>query len=811
MMDKRRWRLLAWGLMGAGLAVGMVALGGFHTVWVRLVALLMLGAAIAAPRGRSESTRTTSWIALGFTALGIVSLTQLIPLPPALHGALSSTGFGLWEQGWQAAFGEAPPGWWRPLSLDPAATADRALRAFTLALAAFAAVNLRSRERERPTALLVGLALGGAALAQLRAWIWSGAPNDFWGVYTTSIPLSSWTTFVNTNQGAALFGLAALMSVGAASTSKTSSGRVRASVAGLACVVGALVLRSDGVFIALVLAGLAGAAVYMGARAWSIGLAAVGLAGVAFVLADAELSTSLDARVDLTLAALRASVDHWLVGSGAGSVRHVLVPYASDTVLATHNAPVVENDPVEWLLTLGWPAALLVLAVFGASVLTPLRQAAGQTTRVAGALLFATWVYAAALSLMHFPSFIIGLGAPLVFAFETTSKKSYAWKLPDFKRPGARWTLRVAAVGVCASGALTFALTPLPQDGLAAHLEREGALADAISSTPSNTAIYAAEASQAVEREDLERARRLMARAFALDPRQNTRVLYAEVSHRAGAPEDEVVALLAPLFASGAPNLPDVLVGNVLAALPEASGRVALLDTADVDTLERFVRRLERLESRGGVEAFLVAMIERRPDDVFPKRTLARIYLDTKRPELAEIWLVLARDDHPEDVAIFASYLEMLLATERAERADALLWGAVSERADEPLLLELVLGWWGRTAPDFNALDATKSEVLGAVSSKWCVMATSAHRAECARLELWIVESRGDYERAARLHEIWARRMDNPSMWASFLARRGQCIALQRASARWRPREPANAERAARIWAAQLEACRAPE
>jgi len=298
---------------------------------------------------------------LAVTLVFLASATQLLPLPPSLHGA--SPGARSLFQTSLEPLGLYPS--WRPLSLDPAASGRALLVASGTVAAFWAAWALGTAHRRRD--LLIQALAGSGALA---TFIVMGA-----ALFGAGRLLAPSTTFVNPNHLAGFLCLTSFPALGLALRSR-GPGRLGW--------LAAFALAGTTVFLTLSRGGvgafLGGIAVFgllavrrregvgsAGPRRWWLagGLTAV-LAVASFLALDpvlAELRTVArageDAKVSLWRPAIQLLRDYPLTGIGRGAFSSVFPGYKTETeqVTFTH----LENEWVQPLIDLGLPFGLLLV------------------------------------------------------------------------------------------------------------------------------------------------------------------------------------------------------------------------------------------------------------------------------------------------------------------------------------------------------------------------------------------------------------------------------------------------------------------
>lgn len=410
-------------------------------------------------RGSADDRRPLSALTLGLAALTLLVALQLLPLPPALLGALSPAS----AEAQAATLGPLGlfPGW-RPLSLDPAATALELAKLATWTLAV-AAAGLLAERREHRERLLQALALAGAAVAVACY----GAALAGLGRLTESS-----ATFVNPNHLASFLALTCWIALGLGLRA-----RGPARVAWLS----AFVAGASQVFLSLSRAGIAaffvgaGVATVLAIRSGHAGRAVdqltagrpgqgwrpfvapvavfSALAVAAWLALDrvvGELRTlsevGTDVKLNLWPLAWQALWQHPLAGVGRGAFATVFPAYKVEPAQVTFTH--LENTWLQVPLDVGVPAGLLVLGLFAWSWVVAARGREPSRSMI-GALAGVAAV--AAHDLFDFSLELNGVAIPflLVLALGATD-------LPAVRLP--RWTFRLLSVGGLGLAALGFAL-----------------------------------------------------------------------------------------------------------------------------------------------------------------------------------------------------------------------------------------------------------------------------------------------------------------------------------------------------------------
>jgi len=371
------------------LFLGVVALTGGSSHYdaasqpiVRLAAILLIGVLILrVPPHSPGGFRIGLWFV---AALAVLILLQLVPLPPALWGALPGHGRYLAAA---IAAGESQP--WRALNLTP----DRGWNAlFALlppAAVMFAATRLRTRDQGAVLLGLIVIALASAVIGLAQV---SAGEDDALRFYAAPPTGSAVGLFANRNHqalliacGLPMLGLwaervrgdrvkgrlhAALALIGGAFLVliiPTTGSRMGLGLAGLALVF-ALVLSWPAIRVAI--AGMSARGRRLAAGAFLLALAVLIVTALTFSRAESvqrlfAIDPVDDARVRL-LKPLIGMIRTFLpFGSGFGSFDPVYRGFEPFGNLAVTFMNQAHNDYLQFMLEGGVPALALLLAFLG--------------------------------------------------------------------------------------------------------------------------------------------------------------------------------------------------------------------------------------------------------------------------------------------------------------------------------------------------------------------------------------------------------------------------------------------------------------
>ena len=336
---------------------------------------LLAWAALAQPR--FQTGRPGAQLATLIAAMFALFLVQLVPMPPALWSALPgrdviANGFDL--------LGQPRP--WLPLSLAPYDTMASALWLLPPLAILAGMLRLGAFREAWMTAAVVLAALAGVVLGILQITS-ADVVQSPWYLYSITNNGSPAGWFANSNHMATLLVATLPFLVAMSGPRQGSSRRPNASAGQLALAGGAMLLVILGILLNRSLAGLALGFVVLGASAlvrvrldhpWARrGLAAVGISGLIAVAAiiASPLSNNLTAagaendyssRYTSFGNSLRATADHFPVGSGVGSFANVYPAYEHPDWVDRWYVNHVHNDYIELALETGLPGILLMAA-----------------------------------------------------------------------------------------------------------------------------------------------------------------------------------------------------------------------------------------------------------------------------------------------------------------------------------------------------------------------------------------------------------------------------------------------------------------
>jgi hypothetical protein len=799
-----------------GVIVAPWPMGSVHWPVALALCVVMCVAAGCIVWARVRQAKSVRLSVLSMTwALGAVwSALQITPWPGFLVRVLSPGRWGAHQVALK--HGVAVESFWLIPSLDPGATADMTLRFLVLFAATWAVENLSMRWRQGrvlPTVLGVSvlLALGlGVAQSML-------SPELFLGFYEAERAPLLGSTFVNGNQASALSAVGVWVWLVLASARGVKRQRYRAAYAlcALACLGGVALQESLGVWLALsVSAGCAGA--YYGlvrrggmqtlrSRAVVIGgLVACWMCAWALAISQIErVRGSFEARAEMARAALSSSVSYPVLGSGAWSAERALGPVLDWGVVGLTRIETIEAEVVEWVLTLGWPVALLMWCGLVVSWAGPLGPAQMRARR--GAAAFGMGLLVIMMGQMHFPFFMLGLGLPLVVAWASLRERALVKRTrreSDRETPvpptrsrfgwlvtGSRLSAR-KVVGLCvvcgvAGGLGVYRLAWQPgrlfnTDIKALDMAQARHMGNVL---PTEPQLYVRLAASSEFQDDLEGQQGLYRVAYELEPTPPYEMLWARALWRAGehAQAQEVFSRNLQLqgyraYKRGlAVMLETVSGGDDRAAIVEAGGPVLWTRTWKL---------IDKVEGEIQAQDFLQAMTDRRGDDVAAHELLVDFYIVKKRWELLNMYAQLLMMWRFEDVErgqelMWRARLRVLEAKRDPGARERLVVAQIEHFSQSERLAPHVIGMTPRllAREDIDEL----MPPLQRAHEKVCrgEQGLLRHRDICEIHRAWMHEHRGELERAEELWRQRARRLGSWDVLGEYYERHALCTSIR--------------------------------
>jgi tetratricopeptide (TPR) repeat protein len=824
-------------LFGGLIVAAPLAVGSVHFAVV--LGLLLLS--LIYWFGESNSSKDGALpVSVPVTAFGLFALTctlQLIPVPAVFHKLIDPRGWQLYVDG-AALLGQAPGELaWRPLSLAPAATADRALRWLALGVWALVAADFARRKGAWHFTLRATVAAGLIHLVVGLIQMSLGNAAILFFYEPTAGAVEGFTTFVNLNHAAVFYGLvslaafalcihtyhrdrkestiAALLGVAfmIAMTEHDSQGASLAYWMSLAVMGFALVVRArpayrlgdfvDEHFFSLATLTVLAIPAAVAALWWW------GPVGLRTWLEAREfglwLQGKMQVRVEMARAAVEGALAHPGLGAGAGAIETALRPFIDWDIVPAATIPTVENEPTEWLFGFGFPVAIagmLLLALFFPIVV------AHYKTRRRNRLLavFALGVFLLVNAQFHFPFFTLGLGLPfvalLVVGLHTgasqRASKTCALLRRVFVQLGHR-PMRALLI-VATVGAVGFSL--LHYVAFAVD-EGENASIDLQRLTPADGSLYARAAYAALGEGDKKQAIELIEFAYRHDPRMPVEIARARLLIRAEQPLRGIEAYR-NIFANQLPQrvrLRRRVLRQMVADIAHADHRAsALRDGTHSDWSQAF-RIIRKREGVPAAIVFALALSELHPNSYDVLRLIIRGYNDQKQYLLAEFTIrqFLARNDLETNTSSSTGYgllLNVLFKQGRRDKAYELVVSHVDilgrDRGFWQSSVGRLQGVGKEPGPDFTS-------ALQEAYSQWCRGALDEQsRVYCWRAEAWLAEQRG------KLQEVeWALwriydQTGRPDLLVGFYLRHFLCKKIEALMRDWQDEHVGTDER--RSW-----------
>ena len=425
---------------------------------------------------------------IAFAAVTAFIGFQLVPLPPWLLGLLAPKTRELFEFV-LAPLGHYPA--WRPLSLDPPATARELAKAVTY-LAVFLAAAQIVRSRRAKTRVVTMLGVSGLVVAVIGFGHALWGTTSLFGVFNFKYAAPPFLTpFGNPNHLSSFLALASTALLARVLSERDRKVATLWAFGYLATGVGVLLSLSRGGIVAFVAAqAMLGIAVWLlrqsaregvplKPRAFVVPAAVLTVLAVsAYVAWDAlayELSTAdtlekvRDSKIGMWPAFWPMVREHWLTGIGRGAFEAAFQRF-QDPAWGNAAFESPENIVAQWLGDLGIPMGLFLMGSCVWALLSALKRGATDPERLACVFgLFAVGLH----ELVDFGLELGGLAVPATVAFAVAAFRTE--NAPSFRRSTA--ALLVPVVAALCVFSLIAARHSLSEDGaaLAAKLGREKA------------------------------------------------------------------------------------------------------------------------------------------------------------------------------------------------------------------------------------------------------------------------------------------------------------------------------------------------
>ena len=407
-----------------------------------LLSATALGLLVAADQGRL----VVPPLALLPLSVAGLCVLQLVPLPPALAGALSPPLAEL------RAFALVPLDLdrWRPLSHDPPATAAALVGSLSAAAALVAAAGL-SRSRTRRRQLAAGIGLTGLAVALIGFGHALADASTLFGLHRfQNGQLPFLTPFGNPNHLAAFATLASALLLGLAADSHPDRPRQALWLTAAVAVGAAAFLSLSRGGIAFWCAGQLAFLLLLlrrrdarstSGRAIPVALAVGAVALVAGYLAFDRLGSELatvdtveklrHSKVDLWPMFSRPALAAWLTGLGRGTFAVAFPRWQTAHSSLTFTFEYPENLPLQLATELGIPTTLGLLALAAWATVRTARARSGAP------LVLAAWAGVGALVLHDLFDFALELPACATAAAVALGIASGPW-VDQRERPARR-------------------------------------------------------------------------------------------------------------------------------------------------------------------------------------------------------------------------------------------------------------------------------------------------------------------------------------------------------------------------------------
>lgn len=783
-------------LCGA-LLLSVCLLGAVHwSVVICLAALIWSAGALHLVQRRTHKNFKTHGhisvltpASLAFSLLGLGALLQLIPLSLGVQQALGMPQADLYLNSWSLVLNQAPTAP-RPTSLDPAATADRALRWLTLACALFVSAQLLGRPGYGRIIKLVMLGIGAVAFGLGLVDHLIGQP-EFLGLYKAQVPSRGLSPFVNPNHSAAFYGLCSIAAL--SGLLKQDNERVASwmrLVWGLGAVgfgLLSVVHDSRSVWIALTisLSIIMVGFVFQSSRSRDLlerlaqpsarkrsllvgGIIVSGLGGLVALLASGALiplaSADALARAQVIRAAFNTSSKLWLFGAGAGAVEQVIYPTIDWHQLASATIPVAENELAEWAVTMGWPLALL--ATLG--LISYLRHALplidqGQrrlrTTRQSA---LALWIYLALVAMFHFPFMALGVGLPALVLLEgsiaraarPSSAKSSSSTAAEPSRQGFKLSWRGQLIWHSVLGLLLVLAIALGVHHKMPELKRRDGqplepsqIQAHLIARPADSSIFSALATDALANKAPEDALKYAKRAFELQPQAHRQLLVAHCLASAGQ-QAEATTSYGQLFDGTFKSLNEDWVMFLLNDVPAPEARALALKHANERLWRLAARHILAKQGQAQTLEFLSALVEQAPTQEAAYDLLIRQYIGARLYDLAELWARMMSEAKLSGGARAQArghvlLVHTLMAQDRADDALAALEEALARfpKDDALLLMRLKTLKAKPSADDITRIERAHSALCATTTDRDAALA-------CDRAKAWLYVQRGEETRA---------------------------------------------------------------
>lgn len=841
-------------LFGGLIIAAPLAVGGVHFAVV--LALLVLSLLYWCGE-RNISTDSSLRLPLPATAMGLFALTcalQLLPVPPAFHRVLDPRGWQLYLDG-AVLLQQAPHELsWRPLSLAPAQTADRALRWLTLGVWALVATDFAGRKNAWHLCLRVLVVAGLAQLAVGLIQLALGTEAILFLYEPTAGAVEGFTTFVNTNHAAVFYGLISLAAV-ALSIHTYHRNRIECSAAAALAVAFMIAMtehESQGASLAYWMSlsvmslallvrvhptGRVGAFVkkhFFGlATASALAVPAVitmlwwcGPSSLQSWLINSHFGEWLQrkalVRLELARAALDAAVAHPWVGAGGGATGTTLAPFIDWNIVPAATIPTIENEPIEWVFTLGFPAAIagcLLFASFFLIVIAHHRNT--QSTRLL--VVSAVGLYFVANAQLHFPFFTLGLAIPfvavLVIGLSTGSRRGPSSESGLSQLAFVRINhvailaiLLLATIGAVGFSSAYYAVFTIGEHEANAKVASVEEFVEAQRFTPAKGRLYAQAALVALNNGDEDRALDLIEHAYRCDPSMPIGLARAGVLAQANRPKRTVEAY-STLFSNHLPQrlrLRDRGLQQLIEDISDARARALALRSGTPADWNRGFSLIAENDGAAAATLFALALTELHPKSYEAFDLLVRGYFHQGNYFLAErvIRQFLLGTEIVSKTSSSSGYALLSIALRKQGRHNE-AYELVANHAEA---LERDREFWRSSTSLLPGASSTADpDFAGAIEqghSRWCRgPLDQTSRLYCWHAEAWIAEQSNELQAAEWAYRRLYSQTGQPNLLMDFYSRHFRCKKMELLMHAWFEEHRAS-ERKRALFEAMIRSCK---
>jgi tetratricopeptide (TPR) repeat protein len=354
--------------------ISLLAVGTVHVVTLLLIApAALLAGGLALWTERHSALRFPA-PAIVLAALGVYSLIQSIPLPPAWVQVLSPVAARTWADAY--ALTGTDLGHYRSLSVDPSASRVEALKWLAYASIFVASARLaREKGGNRGLAIVVGAALTGGVLSVVHGL---AGISEWFYVYKPQFAYPQWAPapLLNPNNFAGYLNLALVSGMGLFFARKPPLPRWMSAFSIILLAALVILTGSRGGVLALIVGFAASGVAFriQQVRAQSRGgvavptwipIASVGIAATTLAVIGAnepvwqQLLDETTSKLRIIEYSKAIVADHLWIGVGRGAFGTAFSAYRQE--LGDSIAHYAENFVVQWIVEWGLPVAILGL------------------------------------------------------------------------------------------------------------------------------------------------------------------------------------------------------------------------------------------------------------------------------------------------------------------------------------------------------------------------------------------------------------------------------------------------------------------